>query len=83
MDKCDEEERKEVKIMPKKQQKGGGGRVKKVKAAGIECLPDPNGRRVVAEVDEDMKKKVKKLDAAKSRPPGVKGRVGPLIIHFL
>ncbi|KAK3929880.1 DNA topoisomerase 2 [Frankliniella fusca] len=72
MDKCEEEEQKEAsKIVPKKQ-KGAVGRVKKI--ATNDTIPDPLARRVVPELDEDMKTKYIKLDAAKSRPPGVKGR---------
>lgn len=52
-----------------------GGRVKKQKTLSAEeCLPDPYGRRVVPCVDEDLKKKVEKLDAAKAGG-GTKGRV--------
>lgn len=77
MDECEEEEKEasEVKIVPKKPKGAGGGRAKKApQVTTQDCLPDPYGRRVVPELDDEMKKKVEKLDAAKSRPPGTKGR---------
>lgn len=51
--------------------KKGGGRAKKAPTSvHADTLPDPNGRRIVPSVDEELRKKVEKMDALKSRPPG-------------
>lgn len=53
------------------------GRAKKEeKLNPVEFLPDRNGRRIIPCVDDETKKKIEKLDAAKLRPPGEKGARG-------
>lgn len=76
LEECEKAEENEAKAAPKKAKdtKVGGGRAKKSGPAGKETLPDPDGRRIEPAVDEEMKKKAEKLDAAKSRGPGVKGK---------
>lgn len=49
---------------------GAGGKGKKATTVKADTLPDPRGRRIVPAVDEEMRKKVEKLDAAKLRAPG-------------
>ncbi|XP_034249595.1 DNA topoisomerase 2 isoform X2 [Thrips palmi] len=77
LDKWEEKEKHESKKMPVVASAGGkkgAGRAKKNTTVHGDTLPDPNGRRIPPSMDEELRKKAEKLDAAKARPPGATGR---------
>ena len=61
---------------PKGEKGEKGARAKKEKVTPEQFLPSQHAQRIMPCLDEELKKRVEKLDAAKLRPPGEKAARG-------